>query len=463
MKSTSRLAAGLALVLALVASLSVMTVSAQGPTGTGTPTGPAQAPLPPGANLDNPGIATAVGTNTISGIPANMAQWYSFAYDTSGNELPRPTVMVRLVNGVTNGLNFQVWSPERMQGNWWENNPVGVGTQEVIPDCTTTLPDGTTQRCTTNDLTWVGGFGAPGTYYIRIINSTNATVAPDLIVSGAGLAQCQAGTLPQTAQAPSAGTSQGWAIVQCENPTSDQLLGLSQAAPAEAVTSAPTAAPTEAATTAPTTAPTSAPTTEPTTAPTTAATAAATSSPAAAPSASPSGTPSASGSTAVSPSILAVGQNATLGSFLTDSSGRTLYLFTKDTTNTSNCSGSCAQIWPPFTPAGASAAAPSATSAATPQASGTTTTGASIDPTLLGTITRSDGTTQVTYNGHPLYYYSGDTAPGDTKGQGLIGAWFVVSPSGNAIQTGGASATPGASGTSAAPAGGATPASTRTY
>jgi hypothetical protein len=60
-----------------------------------------------------------------------------------------------------------------------------------------------------------------------------------------------------------------------------------------------------------------------------------------------------------------------------------------------------------------------------------------VDNSKVGTITRSDGTTQVTYNGHPLYYFSGDKAPGDTNGQGVGGNWFTISPSGDLIQTGG--------------------------
>ncbi len=101
------------------------------------------------------------------------------------------------------------------------------------------------------------------------------------------------------------------------------------------------------------------------------------------------------------------------GLFLTDAAGRTLYAFTKDTKDSSNCTGSCLQNWPPFV-------AP-----AIPQAP------SNINPSLLTMLHRSDGTTQVEYDGHPLYYYSGDTAPGDVKGQGIGNAWHVLSPRGN--------------------------------
>ncbi len=98
-----------------------------------------------------------------------------------------------------------------------------------------------------------------------------------------------------------------------------------------------------------------------------------------------------------------------LGAFLTDSNGRTLYLFKKDTLNNSVCYDNCAKAWPPFT------------------ASGDLTLPEGV-PGTLGTITRTDGTKQVTYNGIPLYYYAPDTNPGDVKGQGVGNVWFVVAP-----------------------------------
>lgn len=107
-----------------------------------------------------------------------------------------------------------------------------------------------------------------------------------------------------------------------------------------------------------------------------------------------------------------------VGTYLTDGSGRTLYLFAKDTAGRSSCSADCATYWPPLTTAGA------------PAASGATKAG------MLATITRSDGSKQVTYGGHPLYYFAGDAAAGDLKGQGVNGfgaKWWVVSPSGASI------------------------------
>ncbi len=110
-----------------------------------------------------------------------------------------------------------------------------------------------------------------------------------------------------------------------------------------------------------------------------------------------------------------------LGQFLVDGSGRTLYLFEADQGMASSCDGACAQAWPPLTANGGERAA-SGVSAAD-----------------LGTSTRKDGTTQVTYHGHPLYYYVADGKPGDTNGQGLnqFGApWYVVSPAGTKVDKG---------------------------
>jgi predicted lipoprotein with Yx(FWY)xxD motif len=106
------------------------------------------------------------------------------------------------------------------------------------------------------------------------------------------------------------------------------------------------------------------------------------------------------------------------GTFLTDGSGRAVYLWVRDTGDASSCSGACAGAWPPVT------------------ATGTVTASGSATASDLGTITRSDGTKQVTYDGHPLYYYAGDSASGMASGQGSdsFGAkWWLVSPSGSDV------------------------------
>lgn len=108
------------------------------------------------------------------------------------------------------------------------------------------------------------------------------------------------------------------------------------------------------------------------------------------------------------------------GQILVDAQGRALYLFAADKTTTPTCYDACAAVWPPFL--GEKGAAVDAMHAAT--------------ASLTGTITRKDGTVQVTYNGHPLYYYTGDKNPGDVLCQGAVdhgGAWYVVDPQGNAI------------------------------
>jgi predicted lipoprotein with Yx(FWY)xxD motif len=110
--------------------------------------------------------------------------------------------------------------------------------------------------------------------------------------------------------------------------------------------------------------------------------------------------------------------NTGLGNILVDSQGRTLYLFAKDTGTKSTCSGGCAVAWPPL------------------RASGKPTAGGGAKASLLGTTPRSDGKPQVTYDGHPLYGYQGDSKPGDTTGQGINGfgaPWYVLSPTGNEI------------------------------
>jgi predicted lipoprotein with Yx(FWY)xxD motif len=110
--------------------------------------------------------------------------------------------------------------------------------------------------------------------------------------------------------------------------------------------------------------------------------------------------------------VVNVGQNAALGSFLVDSKGMTLYIYTKDAPNTSYCYDSCAGYWPPLL------------------TTGTPVAGAGLTSSLLGTTKRTDGTTQVTYNGWPLYYYVSDKAAGDTTGENVQAVWFVITPAG---------------------------------
>jgi len=112
-------------------------------------------------------------------------------------------------------------------------------------------------------------------------------------------------------------------------------------------------------------------------------------------------------------------KSSSLGTFLVDSKGRTLYLWDADKGSMSTCNGACTSEWPPLT----TKVAPKA--------------GTGVKASLLGTSKRSDGTLEVTYAGHPLYYFAGDSSAGQTTGQGngSFGApWWVVSPAGNALQ-----------------------------
>ncbi|GAA3756698.1 hypothetical protein [Streptomyces tremellae] len=147
-----------------------------------------------------------------------------------------------------------------------------------------------------------------------------------------------------------------------------------------------------------------------------------------------------------------------LGEILVDSKGHTLYLFAKDTTDKSTCTGECAKGWPPAivtatpkaaTPGDSASPSGSATGSASPTASATGSASpsetASASPSssagalkaeLFGTTKRGDGTLQATYNKHPLYYFAGDTKPGQVNGQGVtaFGAkWYVVDPQGERV------------------------------
>ena len=149
-----------------------------------------------------------------------------------------------------------------------------------------------------------------------------------------------------------------------------------------------------------------------------------------------SSTPTSTNASATSTAVKTV--HSPLGTILVGPNGRTLYLWVADSMNKSNCSGACAKAWPPLTTTGKAAASGGAMSAD------------------LGTIARSGGTKQVTYKGHPLYYFIGDTAAHQVKGQGStsFGAkWWVVAPSGAAI-TKAASSKSSSSGSSGGSSGG---------
>ena len=125
----------------------------------------------------------------------------------------------------------------------------------------------------------------------------------------------------------------------------------------------------------------------------------------------------AAGSPASSGTTVKVAKSR-FGKIIVDGRGRSLYLFEKDRRGHSACSGACAAYWPPLLTTGKPVA------------------GTGAKKSLLGTIRRSNGKKQVTYNGHPLYRFVQDTRPGQVKGQDTNffgGGWYVISPSGKKI------------------------------
>lgn len=128
-----------------------------------------------------------------------------------------------------------------------------------------------------------------------------------------------------------------------------------------------------------------------------------------------------SSSSTASGTMTVSARHTKLGTILVSSDGRTLYLFEKDKTPKSTCSGACTSAWPPLATQGK------------PKA------GSGVQASLLTTTSRSDGTTQVVYAGHTLYHYDDDHAAGQTEGQGRkeFGAeWYVLSPSGHKVEGG---------------------------
>jgi predicted lipoprotein with Yx(FWY)xxD motif len=153
-----------------------------------------------------------------------------------------------------------------------------------------------------------------------------------------------------------------------------------------------------------------------------------------------SSTPAA-GSTATgsAAALVITTKSGSAGTYLTDGSGRAVYLWTKDGMNKSECSGACASAWPPV------------------PASGTMTASGGAVSADLSSITRSDGSKQLTYDGHPLYYFSGDSGPGTTNGQGNDGfgaKWWLVSTSGASITSAGTGTSPSSSTSSSSGGGG---------
>jgi pentapeptide MXKDX repeat protein len=158
---------------------------------------------------------------------------------------------------------------------------------------------------------------------------------------------------------------------------------------------------------------------------------------------------------------LAVHEHEVLGSYLTDSHGRTLYIVVDDDDQPVSCTGECADAWPPFTLESiegmmgdamsddamsddamsddamsddAMSDAPMSDDAM----AGDSMAMATLDPDLVGTVARDDGTTQLTYRGHPLYYFVGDEEPGEVNCQAIEnfgGTWYVVAPSGDIVKT----------------------------
>jgi predicted lipoprotein with Yx(FWY)xxD motif len=141
----------------------------------------------------------------------------------------------------------------------------------------------------------------------------------------------------------------------------------------------------------------------------------------------PSSSPSSAGSSSAAAAAASTVKTATIAgvTVLTSSKGFTLYSFAPDTSTTSKCNGTCAQNWPPVTGP---------------------VTGAGVTGTF-GTITRADGSVQATFDGHPLYTFAGDTAPGQNKGNGLNaagGLWHEITTSGTAPAGGSSSGAGGA-------------------
>lgn len=132
--------------------------------------------------------------------------------------------------------------------------------------------------------------------------------------------------------------------------------------------------------------------------------------------AAPTAAPAASVAASAAVLQVKVAQDPKLGAFLTGADGKSLYLLTADSMNTTTCTGGCATAWPPFEVA----------------SSGSVTAGSGVTGALATTTRADDGKNQVTYNGIPLYYFAKDAKAGDINGQGVKGVWFLVAPASTA-------------------------------
>lgn len=142
-------------------------------------------------------------------------------------------------------------------------------------------------------------------------------------------------------------------------------------------------------------------------------------------SSSASTAPTGSSSAEPKVDVIVATADTDIGTVLTNDKGYTLYMLETDPSGKSTCDGSCATTWPPLAATGALNA------------------DMGVEQADLGTIKRSDGSSQVTYHDHPLYVYSGDQAPGDTNGEGVGDVWYAISPAGDKVEGSGDAKTGG--------------------
>jgi hypothetical protein len=152
--------------------------------------------------------------NKAHEISPDSFAWYRFDY--SGTD----PATIRLVNGNRSGVEFEVWGPENLN-NWWEKKPVGMGTAQTV-NCDTGIVTGS-GSCQSNDLFWSGAFGAPGAYYVRVINRNTSPMMPLIIIEGKGVSLLpRAVTAPALpAQAPALGAGN----LNLNNPAAAAFIG----------------------------------------------------------------------------------------------------------------------------------------------------------------------------------------------------------------------------------------------